>query len=70
MILHCSIGGDVVGLVLALIVDLFVCKELITLLAEGSGGRVQLQCVIRVCRQQRMQSMKEWISRCSASSDH
>ena len=40
MILHCSIGGDVVGLVLALIVDLFVCKELMTLLAEGSGGRV------------------------------
>ena len=29
-----------VGLVLALIVDSFVCEESTTLLAEGSGGRV------------------------------
>ena len=40
MILRCSIGGDVVGLVLTLIVDWFICEESTTLLAEGSGGRV------------------------------
>ena len=40
MIPRCSIGGDVVSLVLALIVDSFICEESTTLLAEGCGGRV------------------------------
>jgi hypothetical protein len=40
MILCYLIEGDVVGLILALIVDSFVCEETITLLAEGSGGSV------------------------------
>ena len=50
MILRCSIGGDVVGLVLTLIVDSFVCEES-TLINDSIGRRVWWEGVITVCDQ-------------------